>query len=320
MNDRRELPLALLLGPTAAGKSAVAMAIAERLPIEIVSVDSAQVYRGMDIGTAKPGAGERAAVPHHLIDIVDPLQRYSAARFVADAQAAIAGIRARGRLPLLVGGTMLYARALLQGLHRLPGADAGLRRRLDAQARALGWPALHARLARVDAATAARLQPGDAQRIQRALEVFELTGRPLSEWLAAPLGPASSGAARAPAQFVQIALEPSQRTVLHERIATRFRSMVGAGLLDEVRALRARGDLSEELPSMRCVGYRQAWAWLDAGGPLEAMIDAGIAATRQLAKRQLTWLRAMPERMPIDCLSADAPARTLEVLRRAWQQ
>ncbi|MCC7058804.1 MAG: tRNA (adenosine(37)-N6)-dimethylallyltransferase MiaA [Burkholderiaceae bacterium] len=320
MNDRRELPLALLLGPTAAGKSAVAMAIAERLPIEIVSVDSAQVYRGMDIGTAKPGAGERAAVPHHLIDIVDPLERYSAARFVADAQAAIAGIRARGRLPLLVGGTMLYARALLQGLHRLPGADAGLRRRLDAQARALGWPALHARLARVDAATAARLQPGDAQRIQRALEVFELTGRPLSEWLAAPLAPASSGAARRPAQFVQIALEPSQRTVLHERIATRFRSMIGAGLLDEVRALRARGDLSAELPSMRCVGYRQAWAWLDSGGPLEAMIDAGIAATRQLAKRQLTWLRAMPDRMSIDCLSADAPTRTLELLRRAWQQ
>jgi tRNA dimethylallyltransferase len=329
----REAPLALLLGPTASGKSAVAMALAERLPIEIVSVDSAQVYRGMDIGTAKPGAAERAAVPHHLVDVVDPHQSYSAARFVADAHAAIAQIRARGRLPLLVGGTMLYARALVQGLHRLPGADPVLRRRLEDEARTLGWPALHARLAQVDPVTAARLEPGDAQRIQRALEVFESSGRPLSEWLSRPvagdrgatadaLSPAASdGSDPGPPQRVlHIALEPSTRALLHERIATRFRAMMTAGLLDEVRALRARGDLHADLPSMRCVGYRQAWAWLDAGeARIEPLIEAGIAATRQLARRQLTWLRAMPDRAVVDCLRHDAAAQALAILRRAWR-
>lgn len=326
----REAPLALLLGPTASGKSAVAMALAGHLPIEIVSVDSAQVYRGMDIGTAKPGAAERAAVPHHLIDIVDPRESYSAARFVVDARTAIDAIRARGRLPLLVGGTMLYARALVEGLHPLPGADPALRRRLEDEARESGWPALHARLARVDPVTAARLEPGDAQRIQRALEVFELSGRPLSQWLAAPRRGASAGAptpappedpdSRPAQRFLQIALEPSRRSVLHERIAARFRAMIEAGLLDEVRALRARGDLSADLPSMRCVGYRQAWAWLDAGEPgLETLIAAGIAATRQLAKRQLTWLRAMPDRVVIDCLRRDAAEQVLGLLRRAWQ-
>jgi len=318
-------PLVLLLGPTASGKSALALDLARRLPIEIVSVDSAQVYRGMDIGTAKPDAAERAAVPHHLIDIADPGERYSAARFAADARAAIADIRARGRLPLLAGGTMLYARALVEGLHPLPGADAALRRRLEEEARSLGWPALHARLARVDPATAARLAPGDAQRIQRALEVFELSGRPLSHWLAAPSeraahGDTSGEPCRPSAQqHVTIALEPSQRTALHARIADRLHAMVRAGLVEEVRALRARGDLSPELPSMRCVGYRQVWAWLDAGGPIEPMIEAAIAATRQLAKRQLTWLRGMPDRIVVDCLAADAPARVLEALRRAWR-
>lgn len=314
----------LLLGPTASGKSALALELGRRLPIEIVSVDSAQVYRGMDIGTAKPDAAERAAVPHHLIDIADPGERYSAARFAADARAAIAGIRAHGHLPLLAGGTMLYARALVEGLHPLPGADAALRRRLEEEARSLGWPALHARLARVDPATAARLAPGDAQRIQRALEVFELSGRPLSHWLAQPPEwPAGGGAPGEPhgrpARYVTIALEPSQRAVLHARIAERLHAMVRAGLVEEVRALRARGDLSPELPSMRCVGYRQAWAWLDAGGPIEPMIEAAIAATRQLAKRQLTWLRGMPDRIVVDCLAADAPARVLEALRRAWR-
>lgn len=305
--------VAMLLGPTASGKSAVALALAERLPIEIVTIDSAQVYRGMDIGTAKPTRAERAAVPHHLIDIVDARDRYSAARFVADASTAIAQIRARGRLPLLVGGTMLYARALADGLHALPGADATLRLRLDQDARAQGWPALHARLARVDPITAARLAPGDAQRVQRALEVFELSGRPMSEWLARPAGAHAS-------RFVRIALEPSQRAPLHARIAARFRAMIAAGLVDEVRALRARGDLSQELPSMRCVGYRQVWTWLDAGGGApEPMIEAGIAATRQLAKRQLTWLRAMSERTVVDCLARDPVTPVFETLRRAWQ-
>jgi tRNA dimethylallyltransferase len=334
----QQAPVPMLLGPTASGKSAVAMALAERLPIEIVTVDSAQVYRGMDIGTAKPSAAERAAVPHHLIDIVDPRDSYSAARFVADARAAIAQIRARGRLPLLVGGTMLYARALVEGLHPLPGADAALRRRLEDEARALGWPALHARLARIDPVTAARVEPGDAQRIQRALEVFELSGKPMSEWLSRPattsggMGSGSGGGTgeRSPApgapdasrsampRFVRIALEPSDRAVLHARIATRFRAMIAAGLVDEVRALRARGDLRADLPSMRCVGYRQAWAWLDAGdGPIEPMIEAGIAATRQLAKRQLTWLRAMPDRIVVDCLAPDPVAPVLDALRRA---
>ncbi len=324
----------MLLGPTASGKSAVAMAIAERLPIEIVTVDSAQVYRGMDIGTAKPSAAERAAVPHHLIDIVDPRDSYSAARFVADARAAIAQIRARGRLPLLVGGTMLYARALVEGLHPLPGADAAVRRRIEDEARSLGWPALHARLARIDPVTAARLEPGDAQRIQRALEVFELSGKPMSEWLSrpattgagmgngagerAPAPGASDADPAAPPPFVRIALEPSDRAVLHARIATRFRAMIAAGLVDEVRVLRARGDLRAELPSMRCVGYRQVWAWLETGdGPIEPMIEAGIAATRQLAKRQLTWLRAMPDRIVVDCLARDPVAPVLDSLRRA---
>lgn len=325
-----EPPVPVLLGPTASGKSAVAMAIAERLPIEIVTVDSAQVYRGMDIGTAKPTAAERAAVPHHLIDVVEPSERYSAARFVADAREAIALIRARGRLPLLVGGTMLYARALIEGLHPLPGADPALRRRLEDEARALGWPALHARLARVDPATAARLEPGDAQRIQRALEVYELSGRPLSEWLSGPPGAQggdanghdaprveADGPAASP-RFVRLALEPGNRAALHVRIAARFRAMIAAGFVDEVRALRARGDLDATLPSMRCVGYRQAWAWLDAGdGPIEPMIEAGIAATRQLAKRQLTWLRAWPDRIVVDCLRPDAAARVLEALRHA---
>lgn len=325
MNAGAGATLALVLGPTAAGKSALALEVARHLPVEIVSVDSAQVYRGMDIGTAKPPAAERAAVAHHLLDIADAAERYSAARFVTDARAAIADIRARGRLPLLVGGTMLYARALVEGLHPLPGADAALRRRLEDEARRLGWPALHARLARVDPVTAARLAPGDAQRIQRALEVFESSGRPLSHWLARPLQEGMRASApdepadRATGQIVTLAIEPAQRAVLHERIAGRFRAMMRAGLVDEVRALRARGDLSADLPSMRCVGYRQLWAWLDAPGPIGPVIDAGIAATRQLARRQLTWLRGMPERRVIDGLATDAPARALELLRRAWQ-
>ncbi|MCO5101197.1 MAG: tRNA (adenosine(37)-N6)-dimethylallyltransferase MiaA [Burkholderiaceae bacterium] len=295
-------PLVLLLGPTASGKSEIALRLAQHLPIEIVSVDSAQVYRGLDVGTAKPDAAERAAVAHHLIDIVEPTERYSAARFVDDALAAIARIRARARVPLLVGGTMLYARALTEGLHALPAADAAVRARLDDEARALGWPALHARLARIDPRAATRIEPSDRQRIQRALEIFETSGRTMSDWLSDPTPRAPSGDAR----IVTIALEPVDRAALHARIAARFDAMLAGGLVDEVRALRARGDLSPSLPSMRSVGYRQAWQWLDTGERIEALREAGIAATRQLAKRQLTWLRTMDERIAIDPFAADA--------------
>lgn len=297
----------MLLGPTASGKSGIALRLAQRLPIEIVSVDSAQLYRGLDIGTAKPDAAERAAVAHHLVDIVEPTERYSAARFVEDALAAIADIRARGRLPLLVGGTMLYARALAEGLHPLPGADAQVRARLEDEARALGWPALHGRLARIDPRAAKRIDPSDAQRIQRALEIFETSGRTMSEWLAEPAPPSPWGGG----PIVTIALEPDDRAALHARIAARFDAMLAAGLVDEVRALRARGDLSPTLPSMRSVGYRQAWQWLDAGGRIEALREAGIAATRQLAKRQLTWLRSMNGRISIDPFAPDAFERVV---------
>ena len=320
-------PAILLLGPTASGKSAAALSLAARLPLEIVSVDSAQVYRGMDIGTAKPGAEERRQAPHHLIDLLDPAQAYSAARFVRDARAAIDAIRNRGRLPLLVGGTMLYARALVQGLHPLPPADPALRRRLEEEARAVGWPALHARLARLDAPTAARLQPNDAQRIQRALEIFQLTGRPMSQWLGGERRDTSEfdeAGGRGPTTTIAtIALEPSSRAELHARIARRFQAMLDAGFVDEVRALRARGDLHAALPSMRSVGYRQLWQWCEAGelggAAWSAAVAAAIAATRQLAKRQLTWLRAMPHRTTIDCLSPDLEGRLLEAVHRACE-
>lgn len=301
----------LLLGPTASGKSAAAMALAAHVDAEIISVDSAQVYRGMDVGTAKPSARERAQVPHHLIDIIDPVDSYSAARFAHDARRLIDEISARRRLPLLVGGTMLYVRALTEGLTRLPGADPVIRARLDAQAREHGWPALHAQLARIDPLTAARLEPADGQRIQRALEVFEISGAPLSSLLAT--GRDAAAPSRFPVRYLRIALEPSHRAELHERIAQRFAAMIGAGLVEEVRALRSRGDLHARQPSMRCVGYRQVWEWLDAGavpGAARAeMIARAVAATRQLAKRQLTWLRAMPQRQVIDCLAPDAAER-----------
>lgn len=306
----------LLLGPTASGKSAVAMALARERPVEIVSVDSAQVYRGMDIGTAKPTADERREVPHHLIDLLEPTGSYSAAAFAADARAAIAGIRARGALPLLVGGTMLYARALGQGLDALPPADAAVRAAIEAEAASLGWPAMHARLAALDPATAARLRPADAQRIQRALEVVRVTGRPMS----AQLGGAR-GDGPPPPRLLTIALEPADRAALHARIDARFRAMLAAGLVDEVRALRDRGDLHAGLPSMRCVGYRQAWAWLDdvergerGAARRDAFVAQGIAATRQLAKRQLTWLRGMPERIVVDALAADAARQVSAII------
>ncbi len=282
-----------LAGPTASGKSALALAIAEKLPVEIISVDSALVYRGMDIGTAKPSAAEQAAVPHHLIDILEPTQSYSAAEFARDAQRLIPEIRARGRLPLLVGGTMLYFKALLQGLDDLPPADATVRRQIDQRAREIGWPALHAELARIDPATAARLAPADSQRIQRALEVWQLTGRPLSSFHSSKTRAAGADEAGAMPLF---SLEPTDRTWLHQRIAQRFDAMLAAGFLDEVKALRARGDLTPDTPAMRCVGYRQAWQALDEDWPLAKLRERGIIATRQLAKRQLTWLRGIPER------------------------
>jgi tRNA dimethylallyltransferase len=302
-----------LAGPTASGKSAIAMALADAFAargqgIEIVSVDSAQVYRGMDIGTAKPSAAQRAAVPHHLIDLIEPTQAYSAARFVADAKASIESIAARGRTALLVGGTMLYFKALFDGLDALPGADADVRAALDAQAAQQGWPALHAELARVDPVTAARLAPSDAQRIQRALEVFRLTGRPLS---------ALHGSAAKPNfKPLLIALEPQDRAWLHARIAARFHDMLAAGLVDEVRGLRARGDLHADLPAMRCVGYRQTWQALESGD-VEPLAAQAIAATRQLAKRQLTWLRAMPQRLTVACDLPDAQARALALVQAA---
>jgi tRNA dimethylallyltransferase len=295
-----------LAGPTASGKTAVALALAREHPVEIVSVDSALVYRGMDIGTAKPSADELRAVPHHLIDILDARESYSAAAFVADAARLIDEIRARGAMPLLVGGTMLYFKALFDGIDAMPAADAAVRARIDAEAAELGWPAMHARLAQVDPVTAARLAPQDSQRIQRALEVYESSGQPLSHFHGS-----DSKSTRGVEGGRLFSLEPVDRAWLHARIAQRFDAMLAAGLLDEVRALRARGDLSPELPSMRCVGYRQAWETLDAADPpnaaaLRDLRERGIAATRQLAKRQVTWLRGMPHRTVIACDAPDA--------------
>lgn len=303
-----------MTGPTASGKTALAMAMAARWPVEIISVDSALVYRGMDIGTAKPTASERAAVPHHLLDIRDPTESYSAAEFVRDATALVHAIRARGRFPLLVGGTMLYFKALFDGLDDLPPAQPEIRSRIEAWAREAGWPALHAHLSGVDPTTAARLSPNDSQRIGRALEVLEATGRPLSAFHSR-----SSAGKDAEARELVIdglpgllwSLEPTDRQWLHERIAQRFDTMLREGLIDEVRQLRSRRDMSPDLPSMRCVGYRQTWDMLDEldalrhQSPDAAWMDRlrglGVAATRQLAKRQLTWLRSMPYRRVWAC-------------------
>ncbi len=301
-----------LAGPTAAGKTAAAMAIAQQFDIEIISVDSALVYRGMDIGTAKPSRAELASVPHHLIDIRDPLQAYSAAEFAADAQALIADITDRGRLALLVGGTMLYFKALFDGLDTMPKADPGIRAALEREAMEQGWPVLHAELARVDPVTATRLKPADSQRIARALEVFRLTGQPLSSFHTVKTKPDLTAS---PAHDrLLISLEPDERSWLHQRIAQRLDAMLAHGFIDEVKALRARGDLHADLPAMRCVGYRQAWEALDGLWPMPALRDKGIFATRQLAKRQLTWLRAMPQRQIVAC---DAPDAVAQVLRLA---
>jgi len=302
-----QAPIVCLAGPTAAGKSAATLAIAERWPVEIVNVDSATVYRDMDIGTAKPGAAERAVAPHHLLDIRDPAEAYSAAEFRADALALIEAIRARGRIPLLAGGTMMYFKALREGLDDLPSADPGLRAEFDARAARLGWPALHAELARVDPRTAARLAPHDSQRIQRALEIQRLTGQPMSTLLTRARSPAGG-----PSPYMTLSLEPSDRAALHRRIAQRFDAMLEAGLVDEVRALRRRPDLHPGLPSIRCVGYRQLWEHLDGVCDLAAARERAIAATRQLAKHQITWLRAEPGRMVVDCLAPDAGSRVVD--------
>jgi tRNA dimethylallyltransferase len=302
-------PIPCLLGPTASGKTAAALALAARRPVEIISVDSALVYREMDIGTAKPTAEERAVAPHHLIDIVDPTDAYSAAQFRADTLRLTGEIHARGRLPLLVGGTMLYYKALTQGLNDLPAADPDVRATLDADAAREGWPAMHARLAEVDPVTAARLAPNDSQRIQRSLEVFLLTGQAMSALLAAPARPRDEAAAW---RFVPIALEPSDRGVLHARIEKRFDAMLAGGFVDEVVKLRERGDLQPEMPSMRCVGYRQVWEYLDGAVDYPTMRDKGVFATRQLCKRQLTWLRSMTERVVVDCCDPHATARVLD--------
>jgi len=363
-----------LAGPTAAGKTAAALAIALQHPVEIISVDSALVYRDMDIGTAKPSADELAAVPHHLINIRDPLQAYSAAEFVTDAKRLMQDIRTRGKLPLLVGGTMLYFKALFDGLDEMPKADPAVRAILAAEAAERGWPALHAELALVDPITAARLQPQDSQRISRALEVFRVSGQPLSFFqrriaatsvtAAANLSVTASEARQSNSSVTAsearqsmtvglprfarndeesfarndgdgfartddieqsgllISLEPNDRAWLHSRIAERFDAMLAAGFLDEVRALRARGDLHPDLPSMRCVGYRQAWTLLDSiddpqmtttqhSLALRDFREQGVAATRQLAKRQLTWLRSMPQRRVVACDAPDALAQVL---------
>lgn len=306
-------PILCLAGPTASGKSATTHTLAQHWPIEIIVMDSATIYRDMDIGTAKPSAQEQAAIPHHLLDIRDPAERYSAAEFSADALARIHDIRARGKLPLLCGGTMLYYKALREGLNDLPGADQTLRDQLDEQARQEGWPAVHARLAQVDPETAARLAPNDSQRIQRALEIYLSSGRPMSAWLK-DQRPAQDAGLR----YITLSLEPSDRLKLHERIAQRYRSMLDQGLVDEVRALYERGDLHTGLPSVRCVGYRQIWDYLDGSISLQQAIEQAIAATRQLAKRQLTWLRSEPDRRQVDCLAADAPQQMVDIVREYW--
>ena len=310
-----------LVGPTASGKTAAALAIAQNWPVEIISIDSALVYRGMDIGTAKPSADELAQVRHHLIDIRDPLQAYSAAEFARDTTALMADIRARGKLPLLVGGTMLYLKALRDGIDDLPTAQPALRAEIEQQALAMGWPAMHAELAKVDAITAARLAPNDAQRISRALEVWRVSGKALSAWFEE--NQAARGT-QAPMNMPLLSLEPLDRAWLHVRIAQRFELMVAGGFLAEVQALRARGDLHIDLPSMRCVGYRQAWELLDLAHEkgtapdsiLPQLHELGVAATRQLAKRQLTWLRGMDERLVIPCDAPDALAQTLAAVQR----
>lgn len=297
-----------LMGPTAAGKSAATLALAQRWPIEIINVDSATIYRGMDIGTAKPNREEQASTPHHLLDILDPTESYSVNRFCETTRDLIEAIRARGRIPVLAGGTMMYFKALRDGLDDLPRADVALRAELSARAEQVGWPALHAELARLDPTTAARLSVNDSQRIQRALEVCLLSGQAMSELLG------RQSQTPDPIDWVAVSLEPSDRSALHTRIAARFDLMLDAGLVDEVRALHRREDLHPGLPSIRCVGYRQVWSYLEREIDAALMRDQAIAATRQLAKRQITWLRSTPQRQAIDCLAPTAVSQLIDTV------
>ena len=300
----------LLMGPTGAGKSELALDLARRFSMEIISVDSAQVYRGMDIGTAKPDLPTRGAIPHHLIDIRDPATSYSAGEFVRDAGEAMEAVWRRGRQPLLVGGTMLYFHALTAGIARLPQADLRVRNQIDAQAAASGWAAVHEELARVDPAAAARIHVNDPQRIQRALEVYRVTGEPITR-LQQNRGPALSGA-----KTLEFAVAPPDRERLHARIEARFEAMIAAGLLDEVRALKQRSDLSAEHPSMRAVGYRQAWKFLAGECRLDEAKQQAVAATRQLAKRQLTWLRRRQSATWLDSTHPNVASMLVDALSK----
>lgn len=302
-------PAIFLMGPTASGKTAATIALVERLPIEIISVDSALVYRGMDIGTAKPDADTLRLAPHHLIDLITPLEQYSAAQFAQDALALMHQAIAQGKVPVLVGGTMLYFNALQHGLSQLPPADTAIRAEIEAQAQQRGWPALHAELAKIDPAVAARLQPTDAQRIERALEVYRISGQTMSALRA------QSQKVSLPFDIIKLALVPSERAVLHQRIAERFHSMLAQGLVQELQGLiRLYPALTAETPSMRCVGYRQAWQFLQGELDAVTLAEHGIYATRQLAKRQLTWLRGMDDVVALDSLQPDWCGRAIDLM------
>ncbi len=306
-------PVICLTGPTAAGKSATTLALARRWPVELIIMDSATIYRGMDIGTAKPSAAERATTAHHLLDIRDPVQSYSAAEFHDDAHALIADIIARGNIPVLCGGTLLYYKALREGLNNLPAADPSIRAQIDTEAQVEGWPGMHRQLAEIDPLAAQRLAPNDSQRIQRALEIHRVSGRTMSSWLT-DARPQRNEVL----DFVTISLEPSDRLVLHARIAKRYHAMIEQGLVQEVQVLHARPDLHTGLPSVRCVGYRQLWDYLDGNCTLDQAIERATAATRQLGKRQLTWLRSQPERHVVDCLAPNAAQQAVDLMARYW--
>jgi len=302
-----------IMGPTASGKTAAALAIAREIPAEIISVDSALVYRDMNIGTAKPNADELAAAPHHLIDIIDPSESYSVAQFLNDSARLVKEIQGRGKLPILVGGTMMYYKALLNGIDDLPPADSTIRAQLDVDMAIIGASGLHARLTEVDPITAARLQANDSQRIQRALEIYQLTGQAMSALIA------QQTRAAAAFELLSISLEPSDRSFLHDRIAQRFDLMLEQGFIDEVRQLKQRPELNADLPSIRCVGYRQAWDYLDGRINYQEMRERGIIATRQLAKRQLTWCRSIPERIIVDCIQNNVSEQVLNHARTTIQ-
>lgn len=308
MNE--QLPAIFLMGPTASGKTAAAVELAQHLPVELISVDSALVFRDMNIGTAKPDATTLHTAPHFLIDIIDPTKVYSAANFRADALRLMAEITARGNIPLLVGGTMLYYRALRFGLSELPQADESVRAEIDAEALKHGWPYMHSKLIQLDAETAARLKPNDSQRIQRALEICLVSGQKMSDLLK------QQQPYELPYRLIPIALVPSERKVLHERIATRFHNMLHDGLLNETEKLKQKYQLDANMPSMRCVGYRQAWQYLAGEITRDELHDQGIAATRQLAKRQLTWLRGMPDNIELDCLRPHLDKQVLETVKQ----